>query len=138
MIEPRTVVVTVAGIKGLTILEVARASVLAGVKRTDTERLMRTMLDPDADPADLERGATLLYAWSLQLERRIDPTLTWEDAQTWRVVFDVEATEADELVEAEAEAVVEAARVSGLPPREAGELTLAQLGHYAAAGSERR
>jgi hypothetical protein len=129
MSEPRRVTLTLGAIKGLTILEIARASTAAGVKRTDTERLLRTMLDPAADPAELERGATLLYAWAWQLIRRDEPGVTWADAQTWRVEFDLDAP-GDELLEAEARAVVEVALVTGLPPREAAGVTLAELAAY--------
>jgi hypothetical protein len=122
------VTLTLPAIKSLTILEIARASATAHVKRSDTERLLRTMIAADADPADLELGATLLYAWAWQLVRRDEPAATWAEAQTWRVEFDLDAT--DETTDAEALAVVEAALVSGLPPREAATLTLAELGAY--------
>ena len=133
MTEPRRVVVTVPAIRGLTVLEVARASVTAGVKRADTERLLRTLVDGSAEPEDLERGALLLYAWAYHLVRRDEPGVTWDDAQTWRVELDVTVT--DELADAEAHALVEAALATGLTPAEAGELTVAQLGMYAELGS---
>jgi hypothetical protein len=129
------VTVTLPGIKSLTILEIARASATAGVKRTDTERLLRTMLDADADPADLERGALLLYAWAWQLVKRDEPGATWDDAQTWRVEFDVEAT--DDVADAEADAAVHAAVVTGLTPSEAGQLTIRELDVYAEIGARR-
>ena len=128
MSEPRRVTVTIAAIKSLTILEVARASATAGVKRTDTERLLRTMVDPDSDPAELVKGATLLYAWAWQIVKRDEPDATWQEAQTWRVVFDVDAT--DPVAEAEAEARVNAAIATGLTPAEAGSLTLSEMAVY--------
>jgi hypothetical protein len=127
--EPRRVSVSIAAIRSLTILEIARASAIAGVKRTDTERLLRTLVNPDTDPRDLEQGATLLYAWAYQLVKRDEPAATWEEAQTWRVEFDLETV--DELADAEADAAVRAAVATGLPPREAGELTLRQMDTYA-------
>jgi hypothetical protein len=128
MSEPREVVVTLPAIKGLTILEVARAAATAGVALADTEGLLRAMVKPGGDPGSLERGAELLYAWAWQLVKRDEPGVTWAEAQTWRVTFDLDAT--DPLGDAEAEAVVRAAAVSGLPPEEAGRLTLAELGIY--------
>lgn len=133
MPEPREMVVTLAGIRSLTILEIARASAIAGVRRADAVRLLRSLNDPNGDPADLERGALLLYAWALMLERRRDPAATWEAAQTWRVVLDLDAV--DPIADAEAEASVAVARATGLPPREAGTLTLAQAEAYAEHGA---
>jgi len=126
--EPRPVTLTLAGVRSLTILEIARASAIAGVRREDTERLLRTLNDPAGDPRDLELAAELLYAWALMLERRRDPALSWADAQTWRVTFDLDA--ADAIAEAEAEASVAAAIATGLTPAVAGELTLAQADAY--------
>lgn len=135
MSEPRVVTVSIAGIRSLTILEIARASAIANVKRTDTERLLRTLVNRDTDPADLERGATLLYAWAFQLVKRDEPATTWEDAQTWRVVFDVETV--DDVADAEADASVRAAVATGLPPHEAGELTLREMDVYAELAADR-
>jgi hypothetical protein len=133
--EPRKVTVTIAGIKSLTILEVARATVIANVKRTDAERLLRTIIDPDADPAELERGTLLLYAWAFQLVKRDEPEATWQDAQTWRLEFDLDAP--DDIAEAEAEARIHASLVSGLPPDVAQNLTLADMGIYAELAEKR-
>jgi hypothetical protein len=132
--EPRPVTVTLAGIRSLTILEIARASVISNVPRGDAERLLRSLNDPAGDPADLERAALMLYAWALMLERRDNPGLTWAEAQTWRVTLDLEA--ADPIAEAEAVASVEAAVATGLPPDVAGKLTLAQTEAYIAKGRE--
>lgn len=129
MTEPRNVVVTLAGIKSMTILEIARASVIANIKRSETERLLRNLVRNDADPSELERGALLLYAWAFQLVKRDEPDLTWEDAQTWRVTFDLDIT--DPMQEAEAEARIAAALATGLPPAIAEQLTLADMGVYA-------
>lgn len=127
--EPRRVTITLAGIRSLTILEIARASATAHVKRSETERILRSVTRADGDPADLERGALLLYAWAWQLVRRDEPAVSWEEAQTWRVEFDLDAT--DELAEAEADATVRAAALTGLSPTEAGGLTLAEMDVYA-------
>lgn len=126
--EPRPVTLTLGGVRSLTILEIARASAIAGVRREDTERLLRSLNNPAGDPADLERAAELLYAWALMIERRRDPALTWEEAQTWRVTFDLDA--ADVIADAEADAAVAAAIATGLTPADAGQLTLAQADAY--------
>lgn len=126
--EPRRVTVTLAGIRSLTILEIARASAIAGVRREDTEHMLRSLNDPAGDPRDLERAAELLYAWALMLERRSDPAASWEDAQRWRVTFDLDAT--DPVADAEAEASVAAAIATGLTPAAAGSLTMAQAEAY--------
>jgi hypothetical protein len=128
MIEPRPVTVTMAGIRSLTILEIARASAISDVPRGDAERLLRSLNDPNGNPADLERAALMLYAWALMLERRANPALSWDEAQTWRVTLDLEAV--DPIAEAEASASVEAAVATGLPPDVAGNLTLAQSDAY--------
>ena len=134
MSEPRPVTVTLAGIRSLTILEIARAAAISDVPRGDAERLLRSLNDPAGNPADLERAALMLYAWALMLERRANPALTWEQAQTWRVTFDLDA--ADPIAEAEAAASVEAAIATGLPPDVAGSLTLAQSEAYIRRGRE--
>jgi hypothetical protein len=134
--EPRVVEVTPAQTRGLTVLESARALQLAGVSQKDAERLLLTFARLDADPDQLLAAAELLYAIAYQIVRRHEPAVTWEEAQGWRVVLDLEAGR-DELAEAEAVASVNAAVVTGLPPSEAGELTLAQIERYQAIGEER-
>jgi hypothetical protein len=126
--EPRAVTLTLAGIRGLTVLEIARACAISGVRSADAARLLRGLNDPAGDPGDLERATELLYACAMQLERRRDPALTWETAQTWRLTFDLDHT--DPIADAEAEASVSAAIATGLPPSAAGALTMAQAEAY--------
>lgn len=126
--EPRRVVLTLADTRRLTILERARACALAGIAEADLGPLLRTVAAHEGDPSALETGALLLYALAYQLERRIDPGTSWEVAQTWDLALDLEA--GDPVADAEAEAVVDAAIATGLPPAVAGELTLAQLDAY--------
>lgn len=128
-IEPREVTLTLAGVRSLTILEIARACAISGVRNTDATRLLRSLTDPAGDPADLARATELLYACAMMLERRADPALTWQTAQTWRLVFDLDAG-VDAVAEAEAEASVDAALATGLPPAVAGDLTWAQAEQY--------
>jgi len=135
--EPRDVVLTMAGVRSLTILEVARACAIARVRTTDAQRLIAQLAHPETvEPDELVRGTELAYALALMLERRRDPGLSWEQAQTWRLAFDLDAD--DPIAEAEAEAVVRAAVAYGLTPDEAGSLTLAQAEAYGAAAAARR
>lgn len=124
---PRDVVLTLADARGLTVLEVARACSLAGVRRGDITGLLRQLGDASGAPEELERAVTLLYAMAFELKLRDEP-VTWDEAQHWRVSLDLETT--DELAEAEAVARVDAALVTGLPPSVAGELTVRELDEY--------
>jgi hypothetical protein len=126
--DARRVAVTYADLRRLTILERARACAIANVGEEELGRLVDAVTHHEGTPADLERGSTLFYAMALQLERRLEPGLTWEDAQTWNVELDLE--QRDEIADAEARASVDAAIATGLPPAVAGELTLAQLDAY--------
>jgi len=134
--EPREVILTRGAVRGLTVLEGARACAIAGVRATESDALMRRLLRGEGDPDELLRATELMYACALMLERRRDPSLSWDEAQRWRVVFDVDAD--DSIADAEAEASVAAALATGLPPDVAGQLTLAQTEAYAAAGASSR
>ena len=127
--EPRRVVVTLADLRRATILERARASAIAGVGADELGRLVDAVMTHSGSADDILRGTTVFYALALELERRLDPSLTWEIAQTWDVALDLSAGQ-DPVAEAEATATVEAALVTWLPPDVAGELTLAQLDAY--------
>lgn len=126
--EPRRLVLTGADTHRLTVIERARACALVGIGEKDIGPLIRAVTLHNADAATLETGATLLYAIAYQLERRIDPGVTWEIAQTWDLAFDLET--GDAVADAAAEASVEAALATGLPPNVAGDLTLAQIDAY--------
>lgn len=126
--DPRRVVLDLADLRRLTILERARACAVAGVSEQDIAPLLRAVTSHNGTPETLERAVTLLYAIAYQLARRLDPSTTWDDAQAWDLALDLER--ADPIADAEARASVEASIVTGLPPSEAGELTLAQLDAY--------
>lgn len=130
MTEPRRVVLTLPDLRRLTILERARAAAIVGVAERDLAGLLRSINAHDAAPGDLVTGTELLYALAWQLGRRDDPALTWAQAQTWNLVLNLD-TPADAIAEAEARASVQAAIATGLPPKDAGELTLAHLDAYA-------
>lgn len=128
---PRVVEYTTADVLGLTVLEWARVSTIARVPRKELGRLARLAVSPDdASPEELETAAEVMYAIALQLERRLDRALTWDDAQGWRVVIRQAPAELA-LVEAEAEAEVMASMLSGAPIVDrAGELSLAHVNAY--------
>jgi len=134
--EPRRIVLTLADLRRMTVLERARVCVIAGISEAEIRGLLATMTGGKGSPEDLERGVLLLYACAWQLERRRDPELSWETAQAWDLALDLET--ADPLEDAEARASVDAARATGLPPREAGALTLAQVEAYAEGSAETR
>jgi len=135
MTEPKAVTLTLGDIRGLTILEAARANTAADVRQSDVGRLLRLLDNPAADPALVEKAFTLLYAYAWQLGRREDPATTWEAAQSWRVTLDLETVDAE--ADADAAMSVRAAVVTGLPPGEAAKLTVAQMDEYRAIGAER-
>lgn len=126
--EPRTVVVPWGATQRLTVLESARACVLAGVKPEQAQRLMRRYASGQAEAEELLEGALLLYAITYELELRRDPSVTWDEWQRVRVSVDVTAR--DPMLEAEAHAAVNAALATGLPPAVAGELTMAEVAAY--------
>jgi hypothetical protein len=136
--EPRRVVLTLADTRRLTVLERARACALAGVAPADIGPLLRAVAGNTGDATMLETGVTILYAIAYQLERRRDPALTWETAQTWELALDLETRAADAGDELEAEESVDAAIATGLPPDVAGNLTMAQLDAYRKHGDKRK
>lgn len=133
--EPRAVVVPWADTQRLTVLESARACVLAGVKPEQAQRLMRRYAAGEAEAEELLEGALLLYAVTYQLELRRDPAATWDAWQRVRVTVDTTAR--DPVLEAEARASVRTAIATGLPPAIAGQLTGAEVSAYADAFAER-
>lgn len=133
--SPRRVTLTTADIRSLTVLEAARACAIAGVRLKESQKLLESVNRSSGDPADDARAAALLYAYALMIERRTDAAASWEDAQTWKLVWDADAAE-DAIADAEAEASVRASLATGLPPREAGALTLREAEAYGDASRE--
>lgn len=136
MSERRQVTFTLAQLRGLTSLELARAMATSGVPLGRYEELVRlqsrgAMLE--APPDDVLLAMTLTYALAWQYVVRDEPGLTWAEAQTWNVTMDYgppEDATAAAVLEAEAELSVAAARLTGLPPAVAGELPLRELEAY--------
>ena len=133
--DARPIALTYADLRRMTVLERARACAIAGVGESEIGALVDAVIRHEGSAEDLAKGAELLYAMALQLERRLDPALTWDDAQGWAVSVDLTAT--DPIADAEARASVEAAIGTGLPPAVAGELTLAQLDEYRLSAADR-
>lgn len=131
--DARRVELTLADLRRLTVLERARAAATVGVADREIGPLLRAVSGRGGSPEELERAVELLYAIAHQLGRRLEPALTWEDAQTWDLVLNLTAETADPVAEAEASASVDAALATGLPPAVAGELSLAQIDAYRAA-----
>jgi hypothetical protein len=127
--EPRAIELTWRMVRSLTNLELARALATAGLRPSEWERAFSAYLRNELEAVQLLEVMTFLYAVAWQAVRRTEPAVTWAEAQSWRVEFNAAAS-LDELAEAEAVASVDAALVTGLPPREAGELTLAQMEEY--------
>jgi hypothetical protein len=125
----RRVELTLADLRRLTILERARAAAVVGVAADELGPLLRSV-GGHGTPEEIERAVELLYAIAWQLERRLEPAVTWEEAQSWELALNLEAETADPVADAEAAASVEAAIATGLPPAVAGELSLAQLDAY--------
>lgn len=134
--DARRVELTLADLRRLTILERARAAAVVGVSERELGPLLRAVSGRDSSPEATERSVELLYAIAWQLERRLEPAVTWEEAQSWELVLNLEDATADPVAEAEATASVEAAIATGLPPAVAGELSLAQLDAYRTARAE--
>lgn len=130
MTEPRTVTLTTEDILGLTYLELARALAIAGVVIAEALPLLERVGRSRAAPDELERGMTLLYAMAWQVVRRDEPAATWTDAQTWRVIWDVESKR-DPVADAEARAGAEASILTGLPPTVAGAMSVRELDAFA-------
>lgn len=128
---PRRVTFSPADLLTLTPLETARVSVLADASLESLVPLLERLGQPDRTPVEVERGTLVAYAIALQLERRLDRALSWDDAQTWDVHVDYSDLAALRLVRAEAEAQVAAAMLTGAPVAPtAAEVTLAQMAEY--------
>jgi len=107
----------------LTLLEVLDMSEAVGV-------------DPEA-LGDLMAGASsakrmrLFYALAWCIARRADPSLTLEEVCTWKLdVIGEVKPEVAVRSQKRAAIIVGAATATGLAPKDAGQLTIAQLAEY--------
>ena len=113
----------------LTLLEVLDMAEIAGI---EPERL-GTLLSARGQT---KKRMMLFYALAWCIARRAEPNLTFPEVCSWKleVIGEVSAAELEKRAEQSkqrATKIVAAASVSGLPPNEAANLTVAELGAYA-------
>ncbi len=114
----------------LTLLEVLDMSEVAGVPPEELSGLLQLK---GMTPAK----AKLLYALGWCIARRETPGLLFSDVIRWKMTVKGKPDPEKPVRNAKrATALVNAAKVSGLPPTEAGNLTMAELQAYRA-GSNR-
>jgi hypothetical protein len=126
--DPRYVEFSLTDRARMTMLEMARACADADVGPQDADALFAGIVRKQLTGAEFLAGVTLVHAMALQVMRREEPELTLADALGW----DLHVTEGepDRAAEIEAELVVGAAIVTGLSPREARDVTAAELDVY--------
>lgn len=113
----------------LTLLEVLDMADITGVE----PELLGTLLSAKGQT---KKRMTMLYAMAWCIARRADPTLKFPEVCSWKleIVGEVSSQDIAERTERSnkrAAKIVGAASVSGLPPSEAAQLTVAELGAYA-------
>jgi hypothetical protein len=108
----------------LTLLEVLDMSETVGVPPEALGALLN-------DKRHQAQRMKMLYAMAWCIARRADHKLTFAEVCTWKleVIGEVDKAKSDEAAK-RAAIVVGAASVSGLPPREAEKLTVAELSAY--------
>jgi hypothetical protein len=116
----------------LTLLEILDMSEATGVE----PELLGTLLSPKGQT---KKRMVMLYAMAWCIARRADPTLRFAEVCTWKLEIIGETDPAKTQASLQrADKIVGAAIVSGLPPAEAGQLTVAQLDAYANRRKRRR
>lgn len=76
----------------------------------------------------LRQQARLLYAFAWAVARRAEPDLTYEEVCTYQLeVRGTGVQPDDELVQANADAVVAVASLAGVSPEEAKQMTMAEV-----------
>jgi len=113
----------------LTLLEVLDMSEVTGVE----PELLGTLLSAKGQT---RKRMQMLYAMAWCIARRADPQLKFAEVCSWKleVIGEVSAEDIAKRTETSqkrAAKIVAAASVSGLPPGEAEQLTVAQLSAYA-------
>jgi hypothetical protein len=107
----------------LTLLEVLDMADTVGIETAELGAVMKG--------GSTSKRMRLMYAMAWCIARRAEPSLTFEQVCSWKleVIGEVDATKAERAAK-RAAVIVGAASVSGLPPSEAGNLTVAELGAY--------
>jgi hypothetical protein len=105
------------------LLEVLDMSEASGVEPENLGALMKSR--------NTATRMRIMFAMAWVIARRAQPRLTFAEVCTWKleVIGEVDPKVA-EASEKRAAAIVGAAVVSGLPPKEAANLTVAELGAY--------
>ena len=116
----------------LTLLEVLDMAEIAQVEPAE----LGALLTPGANNGKRMR---MLYAMAWCIAKRGNPALTFSEVCTWKleVTGEVDAAKTERNAK-RASAIVGAAITTGLSPREAGDLTVAELSVYADARKRRR
>lgn len=128
MADPRRVDFTLADRRRLTVVEIARACAAADVGPQDADGMFARLVKGQGTGDEFLRAVTLTTAFAWQLAKRDEPDLTLDDALAWDL--HVIVGEPDRVQDAEAALTVAAAVATGLSPREAGQLTAAELDEY--------
>lgn len=103
----------------LTLIELLDAGDASGIPFDD---FRTSMIDPS-------KQAYLFYALAWVILRRVDKSLTYEEVCEFDLIVTGEFDEEEMLAtEQRAKAVVSVAQVAGVSPREAGEMTIAEVG----------
>jgi hypothetical protein len=121
--EPRKVFLDVSQIRPgkLTLLEALDMGEAAGVNPDDFSRIL--------DRGSQAKKARLIYAFAWVLARRAEPELTFAEVCTYDLTVTgrpptAEENRADEL---RAKAVASVAKIAGVSPREAEQMTMAEV-----------
>ena len=115
----------------LTLLEVLDMAESTGVEPEELGALL--------EGKSTVKRARMLYAMAWCIARRAKPSLTFAEVCTWKleIIGEVDPARTERIAK-RADAIVGAAIVSGLPPAEAGNLTIAELSSYQDKTTRRR
>jgi len=115
---------------GLTLIEVLDMAEAAGVS---PEALASMLSASRTSPSKVR----LLFALAWVVARRADASLAYAEVCTWKLDV-IGVIKENPTAVKRAAMVVNAARLTGLPPSEAGKLTVAEIGAYGAANRRTR
>lgn len=118
---------------GLTLIEVLD---MADASGSDAGQLVRVLGEAGMTPTK----ARVLYALAWVIMRREEPDVRYSDVLTWKLdlIGKVETTVSTSRAQARARARVNAAKLAGVTPAEADNLTIAELDAYRKSAGPRR